>query len=84
MIGLILYEAADLVYNITKITYNGARGIYYWYYGLEYPEQLELKNREERIIELTQRIKHLEELQHNTKLEDQHTEETQIEETQTE
>ena len=79
MIGLILYEAVDLVYNITKITYNGARGIYYWYYGLEYPEQLELKKREEVIIELTQRIKHLEELQNITKLKDQHTEEPQTE-----
>jgi len=70
MIGLILYEAVDLVYNITKLTYNSARGIYYWYSGLEYPEQSELKKREEVIIELTSRIKHLEELQNNTKLEE--------------
>ncbi len=63
MLGMILYETVDLVYNVSKITYNGVRGIYYWYYGLEYPEQIELEKRDALIIELTERIKHLEEIQ---------------------
>jgi hypothetical protein len=63
MLGMLLYEVADLAYNVSRITYNGARGIYYWYYDMDYPEQEEIKKREEVIIELTKRIKHLEELQ---------------------
>ena len=63
MLGMLLYEVADLAYNVSRITYNGVRGIYYWYYDMDYPEQEEIKKREEVIIELTKRIKHLEELQ---------------------
>ena len=63
MLGMILYETVDLVYNVSKLTYNGVRGIYYWYYGLEYPEQIEIEKRDALIIEIRERIKHLEELQ---------------------
>jgi len=63
MLGMILYETVDLVYNVSKITYNGVRGIYYWYYELEYPEQIEIEKRDALIIEIRERIKHLEELQ---------------------
>ena len=60
---MLLYEVVDLAYNVSRITYNGARGVYYWYYDMDYPEQEEIKKREEVIIELTKRIKHLEEIQ---------------------
>ena len=33
MIGLILYEAFDLVYHVGKIGYNGVSGAYRWYYS---------------------------------------------------
>lgn len=82
MLGMLLYEVVDLAYNVSRITYNGVRGIYYWYYDMDYPEQQEIKKREEVIIELTKRIKHLEELQGltnnietETEVEDQPTQE---------
>ena len=34
MIGLILYEAFDLVYHVGKIGYNGVSGAYRWYYSI--------------------------------------------------
>ena len=36
--GYLLYEAVDLGVNIVKISYNGIRGIYYWYCNEDYPE----------------------------------------------
>ena len=62
MLGMLLYEAVDLVYNVTKITYNGLRATYYWYYNMNYPEQEEIKKRDELILELKQRIEHLEQI----------------------
>ena len=62
MLGMLLYEAVDLVYNVTKLTYNGARATYYWYYNIDYPEQEEIKKRDDLILELKQRIEHLEQI----------------------
>jgi len=38
VLGYLLYEAVDLGVNVVKITYNGARGVYYWWYEADYPE----------------------------------------------
>ena len=38
VLGYLLYEAVDLGVNVVKITYNGARGVYYWWYDTDYPE----------------------------------------------
>ena len=38
VLGYLLYEAVDLGVNVVKLTYNGARGVYYWWYGMDYPE----------------------------------------------
>lgn len=62
MLGFLLYEAVDVVYNVTKMTYNGVRATYYWYYNLDYPEQEEIKKRDELIMELKERIEHLEKI----------------------
>lgn len=80
MLGMILYEAVDLVYNVSKLTYNGARGLYYWYYDMEYPEQAEIEKRDALIVELTERIKHLEELQGISNNDDIETQTTNAEE----
>ena len=64
MLGMLLYEAVDLVYNVTKLTYNGMRATYYWYYNMDYPEQEEIKKRDDLILELKQRIEHLEQINH--------------------
>ena len=60
VLGYLLYEAVDLGVNVVKITYNGARGVYYWWYEADYPEV----EREKRTIVdmeiLTKRITELE------------------------
>jgi len=60
VLGYLLYEAVDLGVNVVKITYNGARGVYHWWYATDYPEvereKLVIKDMEE----LTQRIMELE------------------------
>ncbi|RZD41337.1 MAG: hypothetical protein CXT73_05115 [Methanobacteriota archaeon] len=60
VLGYLLYEAVDLGVNVVKITYNGARGVYYWWYEADYPEV----EREKRAIVdmeiLTKRIAELE------------------------
>tara|TARA_B100000795_G_C22806835_1_gene445643 strand:- start:19755 stop:20051 length:297 start_codon:yes stop_codon:yes gene_type:complete len=33
VLGFILYEAFDLAYNMTALTYNGTLYVYNWYYG---------------------------------------------------
>ena len=38
VLGVLLYEGVDIMVHLGKITYNTARGIYYWYYNMEYPE----------------------------------------------
>ena len=46
MLGFILYETVDLGVNMLKLTYKGARGAYYWWYDLDYPEVVESKKKE--------------------------------------
>ena len=64
VLGYLLYEAVDLGVNVVKITYNGARGIYYWWYDTDYPEvereKLAIKDMEiltKRIMELEKTLK---------------------------
>ena len=54
VLGLLLYEGVDIIVHLGKITYNTARGIYYWYYEMEYPEveRYLLKDRDELIERL--------------------------------
>ena len=60
VLGYLLYEAVDLGVNVVKITYNGARGIYYWWYDTDYPEVEREKLAIKDMEILTQRIKELE------------------------
>ena len=64
VLGTILYEGFDLVYNLGRLTFNGVRGTYYWWTGGHTPEV----ERELRAIEdietLTTRIEELEKLLH--------------------
>jgi len=54
VLGVLLYEGVDIIIHLGKITYNTARGIYYWYYEMEYPEveRYLLKDRDELIERL--------------------------------
>lgn len=64
VLGFLLYESIDVIYNVGKITYNGITYTYNWYYGLTpqdlnnkiiYDEQ-KLSLAEKKIKELEQRI----------------------------
>ena len=46
VLGFILYETIDLVYNVGLMTYNGSSYLYKWYYGIENEE---IKERIRRI-----------------------------------
>ena len=60
VLGYLLYEAVDLGVNVVKITYNGARGVYYWWYDTDYPEVEREKLAIKDMEILTQRIMELE------------------------
>ncbi len=60
VLGYLLYEAVDLGINVVKITYNGARGVYYWWYDTDYPEVEREKRTIVDIEILTKRIAELE------------------------
>ncbi len=62
VLGMILYETVDLAYNAIKLTYNGTRGVYYWWYGMDYPEIEVQRHATEAILLLEDRIHHLERL----------------------
>ena len=62
MLGLVVYETIDVAYNLVKVTYNSVRGLYYWYYAIDYPEEVEIKKRDKMIEELKERIEYLEHL----------------------
>ena len=60
VLGYLLYEAVDLGVNVVKITYNRARGVYYWWYDTDYPE---VEREKQAIVDmeiLTKRITELE------------------------
>ena len=62
VLGFILYEAADLAVNTVKLTYNGGRAVYYWWYSMAYPEvQREIRTIED-VEELNKRLERLEKL----------------------
>ncbi len=55
VLGFILYETVDLVYNISALTYKGTKYMYKWYYGIEDV----IKEKEIELLRI--RIKDLEE-----------------------
>ena len=58
VLGFILYESIDIVYNVGKISYNGVKGIYNWYYDVKTDDQQEL----ERLDRLENKIDKLSKL----------------------
>ena len=65
VLGFILYESLELVYNVGKLTINGAYGLYSWYYDVKpaMTEQMKLELKQIELIErLTNRIENLEHL----------------------
>ena len=56
MLGILLNEGVEVMYSIVKITYEASRGIYYWYYDEDNPENKKIKNLESRIEELEKQL----------------------------
>lgn len=68
VLGLILYETADLAVNIIKLSYNGVTGVYNWWYQLDKIEKEEQhKEREEMINQLKKLNNRVQELEETLK-----------------
>ena len=50
VLGFILYESADLAYNVVKLGYNGVTGVYNWWYKVEQIEKEESHNETKELI----------------------------------
>ena len=50
VLGIILYESADLAYNVVKLGYNGVTGVYNWWYQVEQIEKEESHNETKELI----------------------------------
>ena len=58
VLGFILYESIDLVYNVGKLSYNAITGTYNWYYGIQSAEIQERELEMTKIHELEAKIDH--------------------------
>ena len=58
VLGFLLYESMDIVYNVSKISYNSVKGVYNWYYDVQTDDQQEL----ERLDRLENKIDKLSKL----------------------
>ena len=55
VLGFILYEAVDFVWHFGKMSYNGSKYVYDWYYEIPSADEIEidkLKLLEEKIVHL--------------------------------
>ena len=52
VLGFILYESLDIVYNVGKLSYNGVAGLYNWYYDVKSNDVEEI----ERLTRLENKI----------------------------
>ena len=62
VLGFLLYETIDLGVNVIKLTYNGIRGTYYWWYELDYPEVALEKKAIEDVEKLTHKLEDIEKI----------------------
>ena len=65
---MVLYEAVDIFYNVSKIGVNTVKGVYNWYYEIEDPVIAMQKKETKKIEELEDKINKLSELLVNSKL----------------
>ena len=62
VLGFLLYETIDLGVNVIKLTYNGIRVTYYWWYELDYPEVALEKKAIEDVEKLTHKLEDIEKI----------------------
>ena len=63
MIGILLSETFEVVYVLSKATYDGSVALYRWYYGIE-EEKTEMKELEEKVNEMGKQLEELKKLIH--------------------
>ena len=56
VLGFILYEAVDFVWHFGKMTYNGSKYVYDWYYEVPTNDEIEIS----KLKELEEKIVHIE------------------------
>ena len=57
VLGLILYETVDLLYNIGSLTINGTISVYNWYYALpKIPKEKEIEMLKLRLENLEKKL----------------------------
>ena len=62
VLGFILYETVDLGVSAIKLTYNGMRATYYWWYNMDYPEIEQSKVQIKELEDLNKKLERLEKL----------------------
>ena len=60
---MLLYEGADIAYNVVRLGYNSVAGAYNWYYQIEEIEEETHKEAKEMIDELKKLNKRVKELE---------------------
>ena len=58
VLGLLVYEAMDVVYHVSKITYNSVSFVYNWYYEVPTPDDIEIR----KLSEIDKRMRHIEDI----------------------
>lgn len=63
MIGYILYESIEIAFYISKLTYNGIKNTYNWYYNINeetYDNTIKMIELEKNLIIITNKYNELE------------------------
>ena len=60
VLGILLYEAVEMAYNVSKIGYNSVTGIYNWYYQIPSEDIQEQEKLIKELRLLEDRLKSLE------------------------
>ena len=68
VLGYLLYEVVDLGVNVLKITYNGTKSAYYWWYSIDTTEGEKYNTKNVEV--LTHRIEELERMLEDKKVSD--------------
>jgi hypothetical protein len=58
VLGFLLYETVDFVWHFGKMSYNGSKYVYDWYYEVPTPDDIEIS----KLKELEDKIIHIEDL----------------------
>ncbi len=61
VLGFLLYEAVDLVWNFGGMTYRGSKYVYDWYYEIPTADEIEI----DKLQLLEDKVTHLEKLLEN-------------------